>query len=116
MNEYNRQTVADIVKAQTEEDGNVKVDEVLEKIGQFFPSVLPVVTAGDLADLKSEEVISFLNIAVEEIFNSKVGDLEKKAKADGREPGSLARSANYIALVSMDNAWSAHLQNMENPK
>lgn len=35
-------------------------------------------------------------------------------KADGREPGSLARSANYITLVSMDNAWSDHLQNMVN--
>jgi len=29
---------------------------------------------------------------------------------------SLARSANYITLVSMDNAWSDHLQNMENLK
>ena len=35
-------------------------------------------------------------------------------QADGRAPGSLARSANYIALVSMDNAWSDHLQNMVN--
>jgi len=37
-------------------------------------------------------------------------------QADGRAPGSLARSANYITLVSMDNAWSDHLQNMENLK
>ena len=37
-------------------------------------------------------------------------------QADGRPSGSLARSANYITLVSMDNAWSDHLQNMENLK
>ena len=36
------------------------------------------------------------------------------SQADGRPAGSLARSANYIALVSMDNAWSDHLQNMVN--
>mmetsp|Transcript_23122 Transcript_23122/g.48778 ORF Transcript_23122/g.48778 Transcript_23122/m.48778 type:complete len:1002 (+) Transcript_23122:140-3145(+) len=116
MEEYNRETVADIVKAQTEEDGSVKVEKVLEKIGQFFPAVLPVVTVEDIAGLTSEDVIKFLNVAVEEIFKSKVADLEKKATADGRVPGSLARSANYITLVSMDNAWSDHLQNMENLK
>ncbi|KAL7536953.1 hypothetical protein ACHAWF_005609, partial [Thalassiosira exigua] len=115
MDRYNKETVADIVKAQTEEDGTVKVDKVLEKIGQFFPSVLPVLTASDLSG-SQEEVVSFLNVAVEEIFNAKMDELEKKAKADGRALGSLARSANYIALVSMDNAWSDHLQNMENLK
>jgi len=116
MDEYNKETVADIVKAQTDEDGSVKVDKVLEKISQFFPSVVPVITVGDIAGSKPEEVISFLNVAVEEIFASKVNDLENKAKADGRAPGSLARSANYISLVSMDNAWSDHLQAMENLK
>jgi preprotein translocase subunit SecA len=79
MDEYNRETVSDIVKAQTNEDGSVGVDKVLEKIGQFFPSVLPVVTADDIADLKQDQVISFLNVAVEEIFKAKVDELEKKA-------------------------------------
>lgn len=79
MDEYNRETVSDIVKAQTKEDGSVGVDKVLEKIGQFFPSVLPVVTADDIADLKQDQVISFLNVAVEEIFKAKVDELEKKA-------------------------------------
>eukprot|EP00585_Thalassiosira_rotula_P006595 CAMPEP_0196134188 /NCGR_PEP_ID=MMETSP0910-20130528/3146_1 /TAXON_ID=49265 /ORGANISM="Thalassiosira rotula, Strain GSO102" /LENGTH=999 /DNA_ID=CAMNT_0041394035 /DNA_START=145 /DNA_END=3144 /DNA_ORIENTATION=+ len=114
MEEYNRDTVADIVKAQINEDGSVKVDTVLEKIGQFFPSVMPVVQAGDLAGLKEEDVVSFLNVAVDEVFKAKVDELEQKAKADGRPSGSLARSANYITLVSMDNAWSDHLQNMVN--
>jgi preprotein translocase subunit SecA len=114
MDEYNKQTIADIVKAQTnEEDGSVNVDKVMEKVGQFFPSVLPVISKDDLGT-KQEQVVSFLNVAVEEIFKAKVEDLEKKAKADGRPAGSLARSANYISLISMDNAWSDHLQNMVN--
>ena len=113
---YNRETVSDIVKAQTNEDGSVKIEKVLEKIGQFFPSALPLVMVEDIADLKQDRVIHFVNIAVEETFNAKVDELEKKAMADGRAPGSLARSANYITLVSMDNAWSDHLQNMENLK
>merc|ERR1712071_587118 len=89
-------------------------DKVLEKIGQFFPPVLAVVSDGDLAGLTQEDMVNLLNVAVEEIFKAKADEQEKKAKADGRAPGSLARSANYIALVSMDNAWSDHLQNMVN--
>ncbi|KAL7540292.1 hypothetical protein ACHAXR_011689 [Thalassiosira sp. AJA248-18] len=116
INEYNKQTVMDIVKAQANEDGTVKVDKVLEKLGQFFPSVVSVIQADDIAGSKEDDVITFLSVAVEEVFKAKVDDLEAKAKADGRDPGSLARSANYIALVSMDNAWSDHLQNMENLK
>lgn len=80
IKDYNKQTVIDIVKAQMNEDGSVKVDKVLEKLGQFFPSVLPVISAGDIADKKEEEVVSFLNVAVEKVFKSKVDDLEKKAK------------------------------------
>ncbi|KAL9182091.1 hypothetical protein ACHAXT_012434 [Thalassiosira profunda] len=113
MKEYNEQTVADIVKAQVNEDGTVRADKVLEKIEQFFPSVRPVVTADDIAG-SEEEALRFLTVAVEEMFAAKVDELEEKAAADGRAPGSLARSANYIALVSMDNAWSDHLQNMVN--
>ena len=51
-------------------------------------------------------------MAVDEVFKAKVEELEKKSA----KPGSLARSANYITLVSMDNAWSDHLQNMEDLK
>jgi preprotein translocase subunit SecA len=80
MEEYNQQTVADIVKAQANDDGTVKVDKVMEKIGQFFPSVLPVVTADDISGLKQDDVVSFLNVAVDEIFKAKVEELEKKAK------------------------------------
>lgn len=116
IDEYNRETVSDIVKAQTNEDGSVKIDKVLEKIGQFFPCALPLIMVEDITELAQDRVIHFVNIAVEETFKAKVDELEKKAMADGRAPGSLARSANYITLVSMDNAWSDHLQNMENLK
>lgn len=80
MKEYNEQTVADIVKAQVNEDGTVKIDKVLAKIGQFFPSVMAVIAAEDIAGLKEEDVISFLNVAVDEIFQAKVDEQEKKAK------------------------------------
>jgi len=116
MEGYNKETVSDIVKGQTDEDGTVKVEKVLEKIGQFFPPVVSVVAMEDIAGLKQDGVTNFLNVAVEEMFKSKVSDLDQKAKTDGRASGSLARSANYIALISMDNAWSDHLQNMENLK
>jgi preprotein translocase subunit SecA len=84
MDEYHRETVSDIVKAQTNEDGTVKVGKVLEKMGQFFPSVLPVVTVDDIADKEQDQVISFLVVAVEEIFKAKVDELEKKAKVRRR--------------------------------
>ena len=60
--------MADIVTAQTNNDVSVKVDKVLEKIGQFFPSVLPVLNAENIDGLKQEEVVSFLNVSVDEIF------------------------------------------------
>ena len=112
MSQYNKETVTGIVKAQTDEDGAVNFDKVLEKIGQFFPPVADVVDAGDLSGLDQEGVTAFVSVAVDEVFKAKVEELEKKSA----KPGSLARSANYITLVSMDNAWSDHLQNMEDLK
>ena len=112
MSQYNKETVVDIVKGQTDEDGTVNIDKVLEKIGQFFPPVADVVDAGDLSGLDQEGVTAFVSVAVDEVFKAKVEELEKKSA----KPGSLARSANYITLVSMDNAWSDHLQNMEDLK
>lgn len=116
MKNYNEMTVGEIVKAQTDEKGAVNVEKALEKIGQFFPLVAPVLSQEDLAGLDSEGVIAFVNVAVDEVFNAKVDDLEQKAKSAGKPSGTLARTANYITLVSMDNAWSDHLQNMENLK
>ena len=115
MKKYNAQTVAGIVKAQTE-SGKVKTDKVVEKIAQFFPPVAPLVAEDDLAGKSQEEVANYITVAVDEMFASKIDEVDQKAKAAGKAPGSLGRSANYITLVTMDNAWSDHLQSMENLK
>lgn len=115
MRKYNEQTVIDIVKAQTE-DGKVKIDKVVEKISQFFPAASSFVTADDLVGKDTEEVTKYITDAVDETFASKVNEIEEKAKVAGKAPRSLGRSANYIALITMDNAWSDHLQAMENLK
>lgn len=117
VGEYNEKTVSDIVAGQTkEEDGVVDTTKVLEKIAQFFPPVAPLVTAEDIENLDQEAVSTFLSVAVDEVFKTKVEELDRKAKKDGRPLNSLARSANYITLVTMDNAWSDHLQMMEDLK
>lgn len=117
MKEYNEQTVSDIVTGQTDENtGSVDVAKVLEKVGQFFPPVAPLVTAEDITSLDSEGVKKFVSVAVDEAFKAKLEESEIKAKKDGRPPMSLGRSANYITLVTMDNAWSDHLQAMEDLK
>lgn len=109
MQKYNEQTVADIVKGQTAANGEVNVDKLLEKIAQFFPPVSALVQKEDIANLNQDGLTAFLNVAVEEVFNKKVVEFDDK-------PGSLGRSANYITLITMDNAWSDHLQSMENLK
>lgn len=114
--EYNKQTIADIVKAQTSDDGSVNVEKVMEKIGQFFPQAAQFVSEGDLAGADQEGVEAFVSVAVDEVFRQKIIDLDKKAEAEGRPVNSLARSANYINLVTIDNAWSDHLQDMEDLK
>mmetsp|Transcript_4079 Transcript_4079/g.7828 ORF Transcript_4079/g.7828 Transcript_4079/m.7828 type:complete len:1014 (+) Transcript_4079:168-3209(+) len=114
--DYNKETVSSIVNAQTSKDGVVNIEKVLEKVIQFFPAAAPFITQDDLAGLDQNGVINFISITVDEIFSKKVEDLDSKAKAQGRPPMSLARSANYINLVTIDNAWSDHLQNMEDLK
>lgn len=116
MKKYNEDTVVDIIKAQIGSDGIVKTDKVMEKISQFFPPVALVVTESDLHGMNQEKAISYLTVAVEELFNAKAQDLDAKAVAAGKPPNSLGRSARYITLVTMDNAWSDHLQSMENLK
>ncbi len=114
--DFNSKTVNDVVKGQSSDDGTVNVEKVLEKIGQFFPPVAPLVSSEDLDGLDQESVSKFILVAVDEVFNQKIEDLDKKAEASGRPSNSLARSANYINLVTLDNAWSDHLQNMEDLK
>jgi len=114
MRKYNELTIADIVSAQTSSDGNVKVDVVLEKIAQFFPPVAPLVSTDDIAGMDQDNVVAFLKVAVDEVFTAKAKEIDAKAK--GSAGSSLGRSSNYITLVTMDNAWSDHLQAMENLK
>ena len=114
--EFNEQTVSDIVKAQTSEEGDVNYDKVQEKIGQFFPAAAQFITKEDIEGQDQKGTTNVISVAVDEIFTKKVEDLDEKAKAEGRPPMSLARSANYINLVTVDNAWSDHLQNMEDLK
>lgn len=113
---FNGDTVKDIVKAQTADDGTVNVEKVLEKIEQFFPQVAPLVSPSDLDGMDQEGVETFISVAVDEIFNTKIEERDAKSKDAGGPPDSLARSANYIYLVTLDNAWSDHLQNMEDLK
>ena len=77
---YNAATVGDIVKAQTDEKGIVNIDKVLEKIGQFFPSAAAVLTKNDLEGLDNEGVTGYVSVAVDEVFQSKVAELEQNAK------------------------------------
>ena len=116
MKKYNADTIADIVKAQTREDGKVKVEKVIEKMSQFFPQADPFIEAGSLEGKDSGAVTEFLSVIIDEIFNAKAGELDKKAAAAGNASNSIGRSARYITLVTMDNAWSDHLQAMENLK
>jgi preprotein translocase subunit SecA len=116
MNKYNEQTAADIVKAQTDEAGVVNVDKVIEKISQFFPPVAPALQKSDLEGQDQDTMTQFLTVAIDEIFKAKAAELDKQATAAGKAPNSIGRSARYITLVTMDNAWSDHLQSMENLK
>ena len=112
MREYNQKTVAEIVSAQTDASGLVNVEKVMEKIAQFFPPVAPLIQLGDLAGKDSSTVETFLSVAVDEVMSSKSKELDARVQ----KPGSLGRSASYITLVTLDNAWSDHLQTMENLK
>jgi preprotein translocase subunit SecA len=116
MKEYNKQTVKDIVQGQTGDDGVVKADKVIEKVVQFFPPLQSVVLVDDIIGKDKDSVTAFLTVAVDEVFTHKAQEIDRKAQGAGSLPNSLGRSANYIILVTMDNAWSDHLQAMENLK
>ena len=111
MKKYNEETVVDIVKAQTDA-GVVNTAKLLEKFNQFFPGVV----VGDLSGKDEAAAVVQATKDINAFFVKKVEEMEAAAKAAGRPAMPLARSANYICLVTMDNAWSDHVQNMENLK
>lgn len=112
MKQYNEDTIVDIVKGQTDDEGAVDTAKCIEKLGQFFPGV----SVGSLSGKDDAAIVAIASEAVNKLFSEKMEEMEAAAKAAGRPPMPLARSANYISLVTMDNAWSDHLQNMENLK
>ena len=69
-----------------------------------------------MTDKDESTVTKFLTVAVDEVFSAKATELDAQATAAGKGAFSIGRSARYITLVSMDNAWSDHLQAMENLK
>jgi len=106
MHEYSEKTIKDIVEAQISDgDSSIDISKVLEKIGLFFPPLITKMTQNDLKGLSTDAITSFISTAAKEYLNAKV--LEKK---------NLAKSANYLTLVTADNAWSDHLQKMEDLK
>jgi len=115
MKEYNRNVIAAIVKAQTQEN-RLDAGKTVEKIGQFFPLLVPIIQASDIEGMSESEAVKFLSIAVDEIFDKKAAVLDEQAVAAGKAPNSIGRSSRYITLVTMDNAWSEHLQYLENLK
>lgn len=115
LRDYHQTTIQNIVEAQFT-DADVDVDKIVEKIIQFFPSLAGVVTSSDIKNLDQEGTIGYLGGKVNELLDAKIEETEEKGKASGNPAGALARSMKYITLVSIDNAWSDHLQNMENLK
>lgn len=115
LKEWNTQVVTDIVKAQT--DGiKINAAKIIEKVSNFFPLTEPIIHASDIEGMTESDAIKFLSIAVDEVFAKKAAVLEEQALEAGKAPNSIGRSARYIMLVSMDNAWSDHLQCLENLK
>lgn len=115
MREYNRGLITDIVKAQAVE-GTINAGIIIEKVSQFFPPLTPFLQASDIDGMTESDAIEFLAAAADEVFEQKAAILDEKALAAGLAPNSIGRSARYIILVTIDNAWSDHLQSMENLK
>ena len=111
MKEYSTNLISSIVKAQGSDAG-----KTIEKVGQFFPLVAPIVKASDIEGMSESKTIEYLSVVVEEAFQTKAAILDEQAMSAGKDPNSIGRSSRYIMLVTMDNAWSEHLQYLENLK
>jgi len=117
MKEYNAAVVKELVEGQIQKKGGViNVEKVYQKISQFFPPVANVIGQDELMGYDAEGMTAFLNVVVDEVFDSITESMEKNAKAAKQPPNAMVRRASYITLVTHDNAWSNHLQNMEDMK
>merc|ERR1712127_122920 len=112
---YNAETVKDIVLAQATENC-VNIEKLIDKVKQFFPPAGALLVASDFEGMDVNAALTLVSAAVDEVFDTKVVEFDERAIAKGQSSNSLARSANYITLVTMDNAWSDHLQQMEDLK
>jgi len=115
MKDYNTELITDIVKAQTN-GRDIDASKIIEKLSQFFPMVAPILQVSDIEGISESDAIKFLSIAVDEVFQKKAAALDQQAVKAGKDANSIGRSARYIVLVAMDNAWSEHLQLLENLK
>ncbi|KAL3908321.1 MAG: hypothetical protein SGILL_008526, partial [Bacillariaceae sp.] len=115
MKEFNTGLVTALVKAQSE-GGKIDAEKIIEKVKQFFPLAANVIQTSDIEGMNEQGAIDFLTVAIDEVFNKKAAELDAQAKEGGKPPNSIGRSARYITLVTMDNAWSDHLQTLENLK
>lgn len=111
LKRYNKETVADIVNGMlnTDEKAGRILDpsKVLEKFKQFFPSAAIYVTMEDLAGLEVDGVKNLLTATVDETLKL------KQKEIDANSLNKLSKTANFVMLLTMDNAWADHLQNME---
>jgi len=115
MKEYNLELITDIVKAQTN-GRDIDAGKIIKKLSQFFPMVAPILQVSDIEGISESDAIKFLSIAVDEVFEKKAAALDLQALEAGKDANSIGRSARYIVLIAMDNAWSEHLQLLENLK
>merc|ERR1712232_720893 len=115
LREYHQTTIQNIVDAQIT-DAGLNSEKIVEKIVQFFPSLAGVITSNDMKNLDQEGAVGYLSGKISQMLDAKIQETDEKAKVSGNPAGSLARTIKYITLVSIDNAWSDHLQNMENLK
>lgn len=115
MKKYNSELIADIVKAQVKR-GDIDTSKVIEKVNQFFPLAASTCQVSNIEGMSEEKTIKYLSKAVDDVFEKKAAALDEQARQAGKDIDSIGRSARYIVLVSMDNAWSEHLQTLENLK
>eukprot|EP00549_Striatella_unipunctata_P000370 CAMPEP_0118697794 /NCGR_PEP_ID=MMETSP0800-20121206/14759_1 /TAXON_ID=210618 ORGANISM="Striatella unipunctata, Strain CCMP2910" /NCGR_SAMPLE_ID=MMETSP0800 /ASSEMBLY_ACC=CAM_ASM_000638 /LENGTH=928 /DNA_ID=CAMNT_0006597375 /DNA_START=302 /DNA_END=3086 /DNA_ORIENTATION=+ len=111
MRRYNEVGVKEIIQAQTS-GKTMNVEKVMEKLEQFFPSAARLIQPDDLSSRSVEDATNFVLLAVDETFNMKIAEKEKLSK----EQDVVAKTTKYLMLVCLDNAWSTHLQGMENLK
>lgn len=112
LREYSRTTIEDIVKG----NGSKEVDKVVEKCIQFFPKLAEqgekLIQATESCNGEGE-IVGVIDNALGSIIDSLIAGVN--AGSSGAE-NKFERTFRYITLLSMDNAWTDHLQGMDSLK